>query len=154
VLAAHGFDLLGAEVARLPTTDDPVADLVDAGAKGFRTFIRKHPALFRITFQRVVQVMADERLKVAADTALGTLHGRIQRVREAGALGGRSIESAAVAFNAMCEGLANTELRGTRAFFPRGQEARVWRDSLESLVRGFAVTKHGGRVRATVPGKP
>ena len=38
----------------------------------------------------------------------------------------------------MCEGLANSELRGTiLRILPAGEEDRAWRDSLTVLVRGF-----------------
>src|SRR5436305_15272329 len=35
-LGAQAFDWLGAAVARSPVTDDPAADLVEAGANAFR----------------------------------------------------------------------------------------------------------------------
>jgi hypothetical protein len=46
-----------------------------------------------------------------------------------------------MAFNAMCEGLANSELRDTiLRILPAGEEERAWRDSLTALVRGFNVS--------------
>ena len=55
-------------------------------------------------------------------------------------LGSTSVRDAAVAFNALCEGLANSELRGAiLRMLPAGEEERAWRDSLTALVRGFNV---------------
>src|SRR4051794_34411571 len=43
-LGARAFDLLGASVTALPSTEDPGSDLVQAGI-AFCHFARKHPAL-------------------------------------------------------------------------------------------------------------
>ena len=45
---------------------------------------------------------------------------------------------ATIAFNAMLEGLANAELRGTTlSILPTGDEERAWRDALTTVVLGF-----------------
>jgi hypothetical protein len=48
---------------------------------------------------------------------------------------------AVLAFDALTEGLATIELRGTLA---RGREEALWRDALEVLVRGFARASERG----------
>jgi hypothetical protein len=43
-----------------------------------------------------------------------------------------------VEYNAMAEGLANSELRGTvLSILPAGDEERAWREAFTTLVRGF-----------------
>ena len=63
----------------------------------------------------------------------------MQRVADAGLLGRKTVHEAAVEFNAMLEGLANAELRGTvLRNLPPGGEERAWREALATVVRGFA----------------
>ncbi len=50
-------------------------------------------------------------------------------------LGGRTVADAACYFDAMCEGLADIELRGT---LPPGEEERIWRGALSTFVAGLA----------------
>ena len=62
----------------------------------------------------------------------------MQRVAAAGLLEGKSVPEAAVEFNAMCEGLANAELRGAiLRILPEGGEERTWRDGLSTVLRRF-----------------
>lgn len=138
-LAQRAFELLQAGLDELPETDDAVSDLVEAGAGGFRSFVRSHPSLFRIAFQRVVPgLRPGPELTEARRGALTRLEARVERVKLAGLLGRKSVQQAAVEFNAMCEGLANAELRGTTLrILPEGREERAWRDALATLVQGF-----------------
>ena len=46
-LAVRAFDLLGTAVAELPATDDPIADLINAGLE-FRRFGIDRPSLFAL----------------------------------------------------------------------------------------------------------
>jgi AcrR family transcriptional regulator len=136
-LGARGFDLLRDELEALPVTDDPAADLVEAGVMVFRRFAIVHPALFRISIQRA---LPDPSLfggfVHAAWEALAVLHARVARVGVAGGLGGRAVPDAAAEFHSLCEGLAAMELR---CMFSAGDEERLWRDALSALVRGFAL---------------
>jgi AcrR family transcriptional regulator len=138
-LAKKAFELLQTGLDDLPQTEDPAADLVEAGAGVFRGFVRSHPSLFRIAFQRVVPGLRHgPELTEARRGALSRLEARVERVQLAGLLGRKSVEQAAVEFNAMCEGLANAELRGaTLRILPEGGEERAWRDALATLVQGF-----------------
>lgn len=134
-LGARAFEMLGAAVAALPETDDPSADLVGA-AMVFRTFATTHPILFRIGFKR--SLLAPElasRFAAARLSALAELEARLGRLEQAGLLGGRSVRDAAFQFHALCEGLADMELRGSLAH-PR--EEQMWRDAFTALVAGFA----------------
>ena len=95
-------------------TDDPAADLVEMGVSVYRRLVLEHPALYRIAFQRIVpDVRAGPELTEARERSLSRLLAKVQRVADAGQLGSMSVRDGAVAFNAMCEGLANSELRGT-----------------------------------------
>jgi AcrR family transcriptional regulator len=145
-LGARAFDLLGAAVAALPETDDPAADLVQAGLV-FRRFAREHPALFTVGVQRALpSPELWDRFRGAASKALSTLHARLERLAARDGLGGRSVAEAAWQFHALCEGLAAAELRDPGV--GRDPEGR-WRDALDALVRGFAVapvaSKNGGQ---------
>ena len=146
-LAQHAFELLRSQVRELPHLTDPVADLVQAGVKGFRPFVRQHPSLYRIAFQRVVPgLRVGVELNEARERTFALLQAKLRRLKEAGFLEQKSIGQAAVEFNAMCEGLANAELRGsTLPILPLGKEERAWSDALSSLVRGFRAG--GGRRR-------
>ena len=99
----------------------------------------EHPALYRIAFQRVVPgFSAGPEVTEARERAFSRLLAKVQRVSDAGLLGCKSVRDAAVEFNAMLEGLANAELRGTTlSILPAGDEERVWREALTTVIRGF-----------------
>lgn len=135
-LGARAFDLLGTAVTALPETDDPAADLVEAGLV-FRRFAREHPALFTVGVQRALPSRELwDRFRGAANKALATLYARLERLAAADGLGGRSVAEAAWQFHALCEGLAAAELRNPAV--TQDPEGR-WHGALDALVRGFAV---------------
>lgn len=138
LLAALGnraFEMLGAAVRELPGTGDPVADLVRAATVGFRGFALGHPGLFRVGIQQTwLPAEVSSTMVPAAVRALTSLHERLAPVEAAGGLGRRTVAQAAVAFHALCEGLAAVELRG---FLPPGEAEHVWTDAFETLVRGW-----------------
>jgi AcrR family transcriptional regulator len=146
-LAQSAFEFLTDGVDKLAETDDTVADLVAIGVPVFRTLVLEHPALYRIAFQRIVPgLRAGPEVTAARTRAHARLHLRIQRVKDAGLLGSKTVLEAAVEFNAMLEGLANAELRGTTLpILPPGGEERAWRDALTTVVRGFAASAPGGK---------
>jgi AcrR family transcriptional regulator len=132
-LGRRAFEILERSVTQLPATDDPAADLVEAGVVVFRRFAVEHPSLFRIGFlHTAVTDPVRIQFRQAASDALGGLFARVQRLADARLLGGRPTRQAAFEFDALCEGLAVAELRGNIA----GEEA--WRDALGALVRGWA----------------
>jgi len=139
-LARGAFEFLYAEIAKLDETEDPAADLVDIGLLVVRRLVREHPALYRIAFQRIVPGMeAGPELTAARQKAWHQLVGKVERLQAAGLLGDRSAAEAAVAFNAMMEGLGNAELRGAvLRLLPEGSEEQAWRTALATLIRGFA----------------
>jgi AcrR family transcriptional regulator len=134
-LAIHGFDLLREGVGRLPTTPAPDRDLVEAGMV-FRRFVVEHPSLYRIAFQSNPSLLrAAPAVRAAARTALDVLKQRIARLEDAGLLDGCDVEEATIHFDAICEGLAELELRG--AIRPDTGE-QLWRQGLTVLVQGLA----------------
>ena len=134
-LGERAFDLLGAQVGALPSTDDPAADLVQAGLV-FGRFAREHPALFRIGVQRIeVLPETGQEFAGAADRALAVLRELIGRLENAGQMGDRSPQNATLEFHALCEGLAAVEARCQLTV--AGAE-HLWGDSLSALVRGWA----------------
>ena len=146
-LAESAFEFLADGVDKLVETDDPVADLVAVGVPVFRTLVLEHPALYRVAFQRIVPgLRAGPEVTAARALAHARLHAKIQRVEDAGLLGRKTVLEAAVEFNAMLEGLANAELRGsTLPILPPGTEEATWRDALTTVVRGFAASAPGRR---------
>lgn len=135
-LGGHAFDLLRTEIEQLPATGDPVADLVEAGVGVFRRFAVEHPALFRIGVQRTLpEPTLAAGFREPARAALAGLRARVERLDTAGLLGSFTVPEAVAAFHALCEGLAEMELR---SLLPAGGEARLWRETLAALVRGFA----------------
>jgi AcrR family transcriptional regulator len=137
-LGARAFAMLGTAIAMLPTTEDPAADLVEAGVAVFRRFAIGHPSLFRIGVQQTIgspELARD--FAQAATEAFAGLETRVARVKAAGLLGSRTVRDGACEIHALCEGLAAVELRGR--MLP-GEEGRIWSDALTALVAGFAVT--------------
>jgi AcrR family transcriptional regulator len=158
-LGTRTFDLIGAALSALPETDDPAADLIEAGVSVFRPFVVEHPALFRIGFRWVAPAELDRQFGDSRFEAGAGLVARVERLGQADLLGGRSVEEAVTAFDALCEGLAEIELRGrqldalpgrvrprVRHFPPREGEMR-WRDALSVLVAGWQSVAASNRAR-------
>jgi AcrR family transcriptional regulator len=136
-LGIRAFEMLGAGIETRPTTEDPAADLVEAGVAVFRNFAIGHPTLFRIAVQRTLgQPSFTSDVANASAEAFAGLEMRVARARNANLLGRRTVRDVAFEFHALCEGLAAVELRGLMA---RGEEVRIWHDALTALVTGFAV---------------
>ena len=139
-LAQGAFEFLADTIDELVETDDPVADLVAVGVAGFRALVLEHPALYRVAFQRVVPgFRAGPEVTQARGRAFAQLLGKVRRLEKAGLLGRKSVQEAAVEFNAMLEGLANAELRGTvLRNLPSGGEEAAWQEALKTVIRGFS----------------
>ena len=138
-LAQGAFEFLADGIDELRETDDPVADLVAVGVPVFRSLVLEHPALYRIAFQRIApNFPAGPEVVKARERALSGLLGKVERLAEDDLLGEKTVLGAAVEFNAMLEGLANAELRGTiLRILPAGEEERTWREALTTVVCGF-----------------
>lgn len=141
-LAIRAFEIIESMMQARPVAEDPSRDLTDLGPVVFRRFVLEHPALYRIAFQRIApELMSRPEVVRARSAALPKLLEPIERCREAGLLGTMTVMEAAIAYNALCEGLANAELRGrVLPILPSGREAEAWRTALAALVRGFGVS--------------
>jgi AcrR family transcriptional regulator len=135
-LAKRSFEILRDAIAELPTTKDPARDLVQAALSVFRPMAVEHPSLFAIAFLRVapeVEMGAD--VSKAAREGFELLTERVARLGAAKLLGGRSVASATAEFNAMCFGMAVTELLNPSRLSPDPE--RAWRAAFETLMAGF-----------------
>jgi AcrR family transcriptional regulator len=140
-LGVRAFESLGAHVATLPRSKDPVVDLVNAGTLGFRRWALAHPALFRVAFLELsISAKAAQRFTPHAQRALQSLHALIADVNATDGLGGRSIEMATSQFHSLCEGLVIMELR-CESPDPDDETMRLlWTDALTALVTGWRHT--------------
>lgn len=134
-LGAVAFHRLANALVSLPPSGDSRADLVAAGAIAFRGTVIEHPVLFRLGVQQPKTTSGPPLTRQAAGTALQRLRVLITRLDEAGLVRRRTISQATWEFHAMCEGLAQLELRGG---VPTARPEAVWRDALTTLVDGFA----------------
>lgn len=132
-LGVRAMALLGRAVPKGRVTQDPVADVVEAGLV-FRRFAVEHPALFSVAFHRAT-ARSWPSFRDAADEAFGTLVQWFEPLAAQGLLGDRTEYLAAQQFDALCEGLAWMELRGNP--LPPDPET-FWRSAFTALVTGFA----------------
>jgi AcrR family transcriptional regulator len=135
-VATRLFEALNHAIDAVPLTDDPAADLVEVGLRGFRRTALEHPSLYRLVFLRVVPDLdLGPDFGQVAYEAFGRMQARVERLQPAGAPGGTTLHERALAFHALTEGLASMEVRGQ--MLAQVDAERVWRDALSSLVRGF-----------------
>jgi AcrR family transcriptional regulator len=141
-LATRLFEALNDAIDAVPVTDDPAADLVEVGLQAFRQTVLEHQSLYRLVFLRVVpDLELGPDFGQVAYEAFGRMQARVQRLEQAGNLGGPTLHERALAFHALTEGLASMEVRGQ--MLDTVDADRVWRGALSSLVRGFAATETG-----------
>jgi AcrR family transcriptional regulator len=155
-LAQGAFEFLFEEIDKLVETDDPVADLIAVGVPVFRRLVLEHPARYRIAFQRIVPGLhPGPELTAARTLAWNQLNAKVQRLDDAGLLGDKGVREATVEFNAMLEGLANAELRGS-VFknLPEGGEELAWRNALATVIDGFSPRSPRRRRRSSRATRP
>jgi AcrR family transcriptional regulator len=129
----EAFVALRSDIEALPLTDDPLADLVAAGVQGFRGWALARPALFRLVFEAAP---LDGPPDPAGVEAFQRMVGRVARCSQAGLLTPGHEPTIALAFHALCEGLASLELRGRFPLTPQDDAAQAWRGALTALVKG------------------
>jgi AcrR family transcriptional regulator len=135
-LAQRSFELLRDDIAGLPHTADPAYDLVQAALTVFRPMAVEHPSLFRIAFLRAApDVELGPEVVDAARSGFELLTERVQRLADADLLGGRDVEEATREFNALCFGMAVTELMDPSRLRPDPES--VWHAAFETLTSGF-----------------
>ena len=132
----QGFRLLGRELATVPATDDPLADVVRL-APAFRRFCLERPGLARVMFTRPFADFDPGPPDVAAGAAVREVFiGRIQRCVDAGLLIGDPTDIAHVLL-ALVQGLAVQE-GGRWLGSGAASVERRWRLGVTTLLRGFA----------------
>jgi hypothetical protein len=152
-LANKAFLLFAEEIDRLPRTDDPVQDLIEVALTVYRRFVLRHPSLYRIGFQRVVpSMLVTKEMRDARGGAILRMQERVQRLKDAELLGSKPLLQAMIEFAAMCEGLANIELRkNLGGVMPEGAEESVWRAAIGTVVHGFSRPHSGDRAATPLP---
>ena len=146
-LAVRAIHVLDEGLRKQRETDDPAADLVDLGVNMYRRFVLDHPSLYRLAFQRIVpELPLGPEFFDAREETFGRLGAKAQRLIDAGQMVDRTAREGAVEFNALCEGLANAELRGG-AMAP-GRQDEIWRRAFDSMVSGFSVPHAAHRIGA------
>jgi len=152
-LGQHGFELLTEAVDQLPLTDDPIADIVEGGAIGFRRWWRAHPELFRLAFDRlVVAGPGGVRVSQAGLVALGRLKMRIQRASDAGLLGGCDVDEVTAQMDALTEGL--TIVEGRHGPLLHSEPEEIWRQAMRALLDGLRGAAPASPARAPRAGGP
>jgi AcrR family transcriptional regulator len=135
-LAKRSFDMLRDAIAELPHTNDPARDLVQAALTVFRPMAVEHPSLFRIAFLRAApDVELGPEVSDAARAGYELLTERVQRLADAGLLGGRDVQVATCEFNAMCFGMSVMELLNPERLGP--DPKRAWCAAFQTLISGF-----------------
>ena len=131
-----GFRLLQVDLAALPRTDDPRADLV-ATLRTVRSFAAGQPVLSRLMFSRPVTALDPGPADRAAADSVRTL--LVDRVRRLTTAMGRDIDpwdTAHVAL-ALVHGLAAQEAAGWLGSTPMSTERR-WALAVDTLLDGLA----------------
>jgi AcrR family transcriptional regulator len=138
-LFIDGFRRMGEEMADAPTSDDPVADLLDCG-RAYRQFARRNPTYYSLMFDRVVpDFEPSERAVQAALDGLGRVVARVERAMAAGKVRKGDPFEIAAALWACDHGLASLEVRT-----PAGEQAGLFdwdaisTTAIEAMVRGLA----------------
>jgi AcrR family transcriptional regulator len=139
-LVTEAFQALYDRIRDLPLSEDPMADLVDAGAEGFRGWALARPNLFRLVFS-AARLRASTVEPNPGVLAFGLLTARARRCAEAGLVDPANVEMLALTYHAACEGLAALELRGTFPLRPGDDGRIVWRRGLTALIKGYGPTR-------------
>ncbi len=140
----EGFRLLGRELATVPATDDPLAD-VAALAPVFRRFCLRRPALAQVMFTRPFADFNPGAEELAAGASVREVFiGRIERCVDSGLLVGDPTDIAHVLL-ALVQGLAVQE-GGRWLGNSRASVNRRWTLGVKTLLDGFAAAA-GRRLR-------
>jgi AcrR family transcriptional regulator len=130
----EGFRQLGNELAKVPQTNDPIADL-EALVPVFRRFCLKHPNMAQVMFSRPAAEFAPGPNDLAAAASVReTLVRRIRRCIDDGVLAGDPTDIAHV-FLALAQGLAIQEGGGWLG--PPASAKRRWQAGVRSVLDGF-----------------
>ncbi len=146
-LAERGFRFLADLVEAVPATDDPLADLVEAGVHGFRRFALERPHLFRISFDRLTtEVIGDADAYRELLRSFEALRSKVERAVHLGSVEPRPTIEIVFAFHSFCHGLAVNELSRLPPpigadfwrFLNQTEGEHLWRFGLGAFARGLS----------------
>lgn len=131
----EAFRRLGAELTRVPLTDDPLADL-EALVPVFRLFFRAYPRLTQLMFSRPFADLEPGPGDVAAGATMReAFTSRIQRCVDAGLLAGDVNDMAHVLLG-LAQGVGAQELAGWLGPTSRDVERR-WKLGVRAVLDGL-----------------
>jgi AcrR family transcriptional regulator len=131
----EGFRRLGAELAALAESDDPVADLWNLAA-AYRRFIRANRELAEVMFSRPFTDFSAGEEELAATSSVRILMvGRVRRAIDGGRLRGDETDVAHVLV-ALIQGMAFAETAGRLGTSTESVERR-WRLAIGAALNGF-----------------
>jgi AcrR family transcriptional regulator len=143
-LAARALGRLADRIAGLPATDDPVADLVNAGCVGFREVALEHPETYRLTWERIYATAPGSASRGTwapeGRQALQALLAWVRRAFPDEPAATVPHHDIAAGFHAVCQGLASCEINGVFTAMRVRNPARLWRDTLAAYVAGLSRT--------------
>jgi hypothetical protein len=96
-------------------------------------------------------MLVTKEMRDARGGAILRMQERVQRLKDAELLGSKTLLQAMIEFAAMCEGLANIELRKNLGVMPEGTEESVWRAAIGTVVHGFSGAGSGDRAASPLP---
>ena len=135
----EGFRRLGEQLAALPETEDPLADLWEL-ASAYRRFVRTNRELAEVMFSRPFTDFSPGPDDLAATASVRILIvGRVRRCIEAGRLRGDETDVAHV-FVALLQGMAFAEAAERLGTSTESVERR-WRLAVGTLLNGFGAQR-------------
>jgi AcrR family transcriptional regulator len=137
----EGFRQLGRELARVPETDDPLADLEHLLAH-LRSFARSHPELAELMFGRPFSAFDPGQDELAAGAVVREhIVGQVARCTDAGLLEGDPTD-VAHALLALARGLSTQETAGWLGSTQASVDRR-WRIAVGALLAGLRPERTG-----------
>lgn len=142
-LYLEGFRQLANAMNAVPTTDDPLADLLQCGL-AYRQFALEHTTYYAVMFDRAVPEFEPSPDTVVAATAtLELLAAMVRRVVEAGVFEPVDLLHTAATIWASCHGAMSLELKAVGP--PQIDWTRVYEQMLLVVARGLSrEVRHDG----------
>ena len=132
----EGFRMLRREFDSLTETDDPRADLI-ALAQCYRGFVRSHPTLAALMFERPFSDFDPGLPEMRAGSSVRSfIVGRVQRCLYAGVIAGDPTD-VSLALLALIQGLASSE-NARRLGTTAAAVDRRWNLAMNALLDGLA----------------
>jgi AcrR family transcriptional regulator len=132
----EGFRRLLAVFEKLPTSDDPIADLI-ATIAAFREFANSNPQLFAVMYSRPFDVYEpNKEERRVGDGARRCVVGRVERCRNTGAIVGDPVDIAHGLLG-LAIGLATQETAGWLGSTPSARNRR-WSAAITAFIGGLS----------------